>query len=321
MTTSKGNPTLVGGVPNGGTTESGNVNHNAKTGKFESGTASSSTANMTEQEIKNHNIDKTVNVPHFDKTFKPFLQELLDKYNGKVFNVEEMDQYSPGFAEELDKRGVDYVININGEKYKAVDLKSIQPFGDVKSEIITLPIDHYDNKLFDKKKNRQGRHVQGWFVKDNTTDYLAFQFLTNIKEQEPDAFLIDKKHLKETIFNNYFSDYGSNSGEAFKKITDEFRQAKHQLLTKQGNIESLGYDIRYDKNDPNKVKDIRKAFKSESFGHVIVKMKFDYRNNKINHDLVILLPSRKLKTQCEYVSLNKEEKEKHDIGKLLGVVI
>lgn len=319
MTTSKSNQTLVGGVPNGGITESGNVNHNAKTGRFESG--NSSTSNMTEQEIKNHNIDKTVNVPHFDKTFKPFLQELLDKYNAKIFSVEEMDKYSPGLTEELDKRGVDYIININGEKYKAVDLKSIQPFEDAKSKIITLPIDHYDNKLFDKKKKRQGKHVQGWFVKNNTTNYLAFQFLTNIKEQESEAFLIDKGHLKETIFNNYFSNYGFNSKEAFKKITDEFRQAKHQLLTKQGNIANLGYDIRYDKSDPNKVKDISKTFKSKNFGHVIVRMKFDYRNNKINHDLVILLPSRMLKKQCEYVSLNKEEKEKHDVGKLLGVVI
>lgn len=318
----KGKPTTVGGVPTGGITESGNTEHDPYTGEFGSKNGLDTT-HMTEEEIKNHNIDKTVNVPHFDKNFKPFLQELLKKHYDKaeVYNVEELDKYSPGLTERLDKQGVDYVININGKNF-SIDLKSIQPFeNDRKAEIITLPVEQFDNKQYDKSKKRQGKHVDGWFARENLTNILAFQFLTNNQYQTSDAFLVSKEDLKEAIFNNYFSNYATNSEEMLDKIKSDFRLAKHKILTKQGDVTESGYDVEYDENDSSKVKSIRKVFPSKGYGHVVAKMSFEYKDKKINHSIVLLCPINKAKKSFNYISLDKDEKEKHDIGKLFGEVL
>lgn len=303
----------------------GQENYDPKTGKYLSDDASSNnsidTSNMTEEEIKNHNIDKTVNVPQFEKNFMPFFKELFEKHNAKIFSVEEAEQYRPGLTAELDKQGVDYIINAKGELI-AVDLKSIQPFeGKNLGTMITLPIENFDTKTYDKKKKKQGKHIDGWFLRENATKILAFQFLTNQEGESPEAFLVSKDTLKETIVNNYFSGYASNNEECFKRLKNEFITAKNQILNQNVNIEKYGYKVI--KNEENKPTYISKIFKSENYGHIVAKMKFDYnKEGEVNHNLVLICPKSKLKDQMDnYVSLNREEKDKHDVGKLLGVVI
>ena len=302
----------------------GPENYDPNTGQYiKEGSSSDSnidTTHMTEKEIENHNKDKTINVPHFEKNFVPFLKELLSRYSTKVtlHSVEEMDKYSPGLTERLDKQGIDYVINNNG-KWRTIDLKSIQPFNGILSTMITLPIEKFDSKVYDKSKKVQGKHVADWFAKDNFTDNLAFQFLTESNYESPEAFIIGKTELKQTIFKNYFEDYASNIEETFERLRNEFVTAKNQILNQNVDISKYGF---YPSYEDKKVSYISKTFASKKYGHITAKMKFEYTDDgKVNHSLVLLCPKKYLKKQIDYVSLNREEKEKHDASKLFGEVL
>ena len=315
-------------------TESGNPYHNEGNGQFTSPNDSVdkeryNTEDMSGQELENHIKDRDYNIPHFEKKFMPFFQQLLFEKGMRCFSIDSTEEdflfknMSKESRKYYDMQGIDYLLLPStkiGKGMYSVDLKTISPFNGGKANIITLPIETFDSKVDNKKTNQKGAYTNGWFTRNNQTQLLVFQRLVDESSKElPDCFMVSKENLRDEVQNRFFSDFGNSFSDSMSRLKTEFRNAK-DIILKKGELQDKSFKIKYDKNDPNRINSISRFYFDKTGQRLKVVMKFRYEEDKVRHDFNILYPSDLIRGMeyCQYIE--KNEYTKNMVDKLFGMV-
>lgn len=215
----KKKPTTIDGVETGKMTESGNPNHDGKTGEFKA-----------KNKLKER--DENFCLPFSNYKLLPVLNNLGKQDGFKIFDI-----YDPnlGFTKEalkeLDQSGTDYMVFKDGKHY-SIDLKTIYPEKGNVSDYIYIPLWHFDTNY--ENNEVSGKHVTGWALKNNDTTAYLFSLPKIIPETDNfsiekygnmdfDAFMINKKKFDDILIKTYFNDFvgeNKNSLTALENVKD-----------------------------------------------------------------------------------------------------
>lgn len=318
----KDNRTKIDGVPTGGTTASGNTNHDSETGEFKEKDNNSKTSttelgkdgyptSMTPEEKANHTKDKTVWTPHFEKNFLPELNNIVKSVHpeAKIFSVyDESFGIDDQMRNQLDRNGVDYLFNIGKGELRGVDLKTVQSKDGMRAKFLTIEIENWDTKV------KGGRYTPGCVVSNNNTSFYIYQRLTDEQQiyGKPDCFMIRKGYLRKILQDTFFSGYGSDFKTSMDRMRKEFLNAKTTALQNNGQLKDKNFTVHFNKNDPNKLYGISRTFIGKNNQKINAKMIFKYENDgRITHKLNIYPVAEYIKKNSQVID------EGADVSKLM----
>jgi hypothetical protein len=231
-------------------------------------------------------IDKNFSVPFCKQKVLPLLISKLKELNpdNYIKDVYEMEEYTIEEKKELDKQGVDFVMEIDG-KQVCIDLKTVFPYDGEISEDINLSLFGYDENV--------NTDTNGYFLRKNMTDYYMFVLpkkilnddkVYNSEEHEDiefESFMVSKGNLMDLLAENFLrteENQTVSSRSLIKKQSNKIIKAYHKVVEeyqKNGNsVNIIGdYDVYY--YDDGGIKEIYKTFlgKNKRLMDIVLKIK------------------------------------------------